>query len=360
MNVVVIGCGAVLEYCHRYALQGLGAKLGCRVVGLVDPSPERLAGAKRWFPRARLFPNVETCYAALKDIQLSIITSPPALHAVHAEAAFRHGSHVLCEKPLASSLTQAQELTDAARRYGKVLAIGMTRRFYPWVAETRRRILGRALGERLSFEYREGAPYGWPVASRSPFLRQASGGGVLLDKGVHVLDCLTVLFGTGNVTAHLDDGSAEGVEANTVTRLEFERASGVVQLSWEMGLSNGLHIRGSEGEYWIPVDRLDLLFCRHSPDSPWQKEIVKFDWPCDLARNGRGRSPLDYSDCFNFQLVQTLRAIALGEAPAAGIEAGLASMRLLAAAYQMAKPLDKPWLSPAERAWNAAHHWRNA
>jgi hypothetical protein len=59
-------------------------------------------------------------------------------------------------------------------------------------------------------------------------------------------------------------------------------------------------------------------------------------------------------------LVQTLRSICLGEAPPATAEEGVATMRLIAAAYQMATPLQKPWLSGIEQASLNQHHWRRS
>jgi predicted dehydrogenase len=358
-NIVVIGCGAVLEQCHRRALRKFSPSLDCKVAGLVDSSPVRLAKARKWFPHAEGFTSAEACFSTVKDVLLTVITSPPPLHAAHVESALSHGSHVLCEKPLAGSVADAEAIVASSKRSGRVLSLGMTRRFYPCVVEARRRILAGALGTKLAFGYREGGAYGWPVASAAPFRRETSGGGVLLDKGVHALDSLGFLFGAGEVTANADDGPIESVEANTVTELQFERAIGTMQLSWDMNLSNGLHIRGSEGEYWIPIGPLDLLFSRGSPEAEWRREKVRVEWPLDLAPgNGKRRCPVDYNDCFNFQLVQTLRAIQLGEAPAATAEEGVATMRLIAAAYDLATPLSKPWLSPAEQAWFLDHHLR--
>jgi predicted dehydrogenase len=360
-NIVVIGCGAVLEQCHRMALQKRAPKLGCKVVGLVDPSAVRLAKAREWFPYSEGFANAEACFSTVKDVLLTVITSPPPLHSAHAEVAISHGSHVLCEKPIAGSLADAEQIAAAAKRYGKVLSLGMTRRFYPCLVEARRRILGRSLGGELTFIYREGGIYLWPVASTAPFRRESSGGGVLLDKGVHALDSLGFLFGPGRVMANADDGPVESVEANCITNLQFERAAGTMQLSWDMNLSSGLHIRGSEGELWIPIGPLDLLFSRDNARAPWRREKVRVEWPLDLEpQNGRRGCPVDYNDCFSFQLVQTLRAIQQGEAPAATAEEGVATMRLIAAAYKMAMSLIKPWLTADEQALWREHHWRRS
>jgi predicted dehydrogenase len=358
-KIVVVGCGAVLELCHRKALEQVAKRLGFRVVGLVDPNPGRLSQAQKWFPGAGGFADTEACFSKLSDILLTVVTSPPPLHAANVESAFSRGSHVLCEKPLAGSVADAERIVAAAKRSGKVLSLGMTRRFYSCLVEARRRIMVGALGTKLTFIYREGGVYGWPVASAAPFRRQSSGGGVLLDKGVHALDSLSFLFGSGKVMANADDGPIESVEANTVTELQFERAAGTMQLSWDMNLSNGLHIRGSEGEYWLPIGPLDLLFSRGSPDAEWRQEKVRVEWPLDLElKNGKRGYPIDYNECFVFQLVQTLRAIQLGEAPAAAGEEGLATMRLISAAYDVAVPLNKPWLPAAEQALEKERHWR--
>ena len=360
-KIVVIGCGAVLELCHRKALSRIAPSLGFQVVGLIDPNPDRLAKAQSWFPASRGFAEANSCFETMNDVALTVITSPPPLHLVHAKAALAHGSHVLCEKPLAGSVADAEAIVAAAGGHGRALSLGMTRRFYPCFVEARRRILAGALGPNLSFVYREGSVYNWQVASAAPFRRETSGGGVLLDKGVHALDSLGYLFGSGTLTSNADDGPMESVEANTVTRLQFERAAGTMQLSWDMNLSNGLHIQGSAGELWIPAGPLNVLFARDNPSESWRREPVRHPWPLDLQKEGgRQGCPRDYIECFSFQLVQTLRAIELGEPPAVTGQEGVATLRLIASAYAMAVPLDKPWLSPVEQALARQHHWQRS
>jgi predicted dehydrogenase len=361
MNIVILGCGAVAEQCHRKPLAQVSKKLGCRVVGLVDSNPSRLALARSWFPTAETFGDVGACFAKINDVSLTIVTSPPPLHAAHAEAAVLHGSHVLCEKPLAGSMADAERMVNTANRHGKILSLGMTRRYYPCYVEARRRIQEGALGDNLTFLYRAGSVYRWPITSSAPFRRESSGGGVLLDMGVHALDSLQFLFGAGEIGAAADDGTDASVEANSVVTLRLERAKGHVQLSWDMNLNNGLHIVGSEGQYWIPIGPLGSIFSREQPDKPWQRIMARADWPLDLEpRNGRRGFAADHNECFLFQLIQTMRAIKLGERPAASGEEGLSTMRLINSAYDMATPLNKPWLSAEEQAFEFARHWRQA
>jgi len=361
MNIVVIGCGAVFELCHRSCLQNLERTLGLRVAGLVDPNQDRLELAKGWFPTAACFTDVEACFQELRDVLLTVITTPPPLHAAHAAVGLQHGTHILCEKPLAGSLPDAESMVQLARRHDRLLALGMTRRFFPCFVEARRRIQSGEFGKRLRFTYREGEVFTWPVASAAAFRRASSGGGILLDKGVHVLDCLLYLFGQGTVKKNYDDGLREVVEGNSVTDLEFEWAQGSMQLSWETNLNSGLHVVGEKGELWIPAGPLNLFFSRAKPEAPWQEETIRVEWPLDLApAPHRKRSPRDYNECFVFQMVQTLRAIKLKEMPAATGEDGVETLRLITDAYAMSLPLEKPWLSMVEQSFIRSNHWRKA
>jgi predicted dehydrogenase len=133
-----------------------------------------------------------------------------------------------------------------------------------------------------------------------------------------------------------------------------------MQLSWDMNLNNGLHIVGDKSQCWIPIGPLDTVYTRKTADAEWQTEKVRVKWPLDATpQHGRQGCPVDYDECFLFQLVQTVRAIRLGESTAATGEDGLSTMRIIENAYKMAKPLVKPWLSSEEQSRLGQHHWRN-
>jgi predicted dehydrogenase len=355
-GIAVVGCGTVVDQYYRGALARLEARGIARVAALVDPDAGRAAALARQFRSARAFAAPEEAFAT-GAADLTIIASPPSLHAAHALAAFAVGSHVLCEKPMAASVADAERMVAAARSARRVLAIGMTRRMFPYLAEIRSLIAAGALGDRLRFVYRDGGVYGWPVSTGFAFRRSTAGGGVLIDKGTHVIDTLAALFGAPAPAAYADDALGDGVETNCRIGLVFPRASGIVQLSWNQPLAGGFDVAGSAGEITMHPWRLDAVRWRRS-GGPWETRISAATWPRDLRPGGRREKPWTYEACVYHQVVQVLRAAVHGEAPPVTGEEGVMIMRAIEACYRMATPLRLTWLTDAEQAQADSVHWR--
>jgi predicted dehydrogenase len=355
LDLMVIGCGAVVEGLYRGALQRLESSGIARVAALVDPNPARTAALGRHFKSARAFPTPAEALATVNPA-LTIVTSPPSLHAEHATAAFAAGSHVLCEKPMAISVDDGERMLAAARAAQRILAIGMTRRMYPCLAEARAIIAAGALGDDVRFVYREGHVYGWPVSTGAAFRRATAGGGVLVDLGSHVLDFLMALFGEPVITACADDGHAEGVETNSRVLLTSARARGTVQLSWSQPLVNRLHVAGSAGEMILDPGRLNVLGWRRRGGS-WETRTGTATWSSDLRRDGPRATPRNNSECIYYQLVCALRAVVHDEAVPVDGEQGLRVVRAIEACYRQAMPLPRPWLTAAEQLQADARHW---
>jgi predicted dehydrogenase len=356
VKLAIIGCGAVVEGLYQGPLGWLTRQREARVVALVDPNPARTAALQRHFRGARAFMTPADAFAHTQ-VDLTIVASPPGRHAEHAVLAFEHGSHVLCEKPLAGTLADGERMVAAAGRARRILAVGMTRRFFPCLAEARRLIGSGALGRPLRFVYREGDVYGWPASTDAAFRRATAGGGVLSDLGSHVLDSLAALFGPPEVTANEDDALRDGVETNCRLTLAFPGATGVVQLSWSQPLVTGLHVMGPDGELKLDPGRLDRLSWRR-PGRRWEARVSDARWPGDLALPPRRRgTPRTYYDCIFYQLVQVMRAAVHGEPVPVGGEEGLWVMRAIDEGYRRARPLTLPWLTDAEQAHAAAAHW---
>ncbi|WP_431234893.1 Gfo/Idh/MocA family protein [Mycolicibacterium psychrotolerans] len=94
---------------------------------------------------------------------------------------------------------------------------------------------------------------------------------MLLDIGVHMLDQLAWIFGDPVVTRAFDDSFEGGVETNSLLSLTFPRGRGIMQVSWEYPLNNGLRIRGSSGE--VILDNADIrTYRRKTPkDGRWYR-----------------------------------------------------------------------------------------
>jgi len=356
VRVGAIGCGAALEQLYLHPLRRL-EKLGwIEVVGLAEPNPARQAWAKSSFPRARVGATVAEAFSG-SGVQLTVISSPPPMHAEHAAAAFQCGSHVLCEKPLAGMSRAGARMMEQARAVAQLLSVGMTRRYYPCLGEARRWLAEGRLGKLKGYSYREGGVYAWPVTSSAPFRRETSGGGVLLDKGVHILDLLTWLFGAAELLESADDALVGGVEGNAFLRLQHGDCRGTMQVSWDQDLTNTFIIQGDRGELMMPIGPLVDLFER-KPGQPWQRVAVRVTFPRDLSQPAqKAGAPGTYYECFEYQLIQMLRAIVLGEAVPVTGEEGLAVLELIEAAYERARPLVQPWLSAAEQSAVKQHHW---
>jgi predicted dehydrogenase len=355
VDLAIVGCGAVVETLYRSALTRLESRGVARVAALVDPNSERAASLKRHFPRARTFSTLGEALGYLTP-GLTVVTSPPALHAEHTLEALRAGSHVLCEKPMAIASDDAERMAAAARDEKRVLAIGMIRRLYPGLADARALLAAGALGDEIGFIYREGSVYGWPVSTDAPFRRATAGGGVLTDLGSHVLDLLSALFGAPTVAAYLDDAQGDGVETNCQIELAFPKASGTVQLSWNQPLVTGLRVAGTDGELLLRPGPLEAVRWRRRGGS-WEIGRNAATWPLDLRAQGPRGTPRSNFDCMYLQLVQTLRAVAHRELVPVTGEQGLAIVRATEECYRQATSLRLPWLTAPEQAAANARHW---
>jgi predicted dehydrogenase len=354
-GVAIVGCGAAIAGLHAGPLRKLESRGIARVVALVDPDRSRTASLGRQFRSAQSFETPAEAFSETAPV-LTIVASPPALHAEHAVAALAAGSHVLCEKPMAIRAADAERMAAAAASARRSLAIGMTRRMGTGLLEARALIAAGVLGDGVRFVYRDGAVYDWPVSTSAPFSRATAGGGVLIDLGSHAIDYLSALFGTPSVTAYADDGQGEGVETNCVVKLAFSDASGFAQLSWNQPLATGLHIVGATAELRLNPYRPDSLLWRPR-GGRWQVRQSQATLPRDVEPRPERGVPRTYYEAIYYQLVQVLRAVRYGEPVPVDGEQGLTAVRAIDECYRKAAALRLPWLAAAEQALADGRHW---
>jgi len=119
------GCGRVFERCHAPALS---RSPDWEVCAVCDPSEDRRRRASGAFPRAAVFESLERLLEGSR-VDALVVAAPHGLHAPLARLGLDAGLHVLVEKPMATTASDARDLVDAAARAGRRLAVGFNRRF---------------------------------------------------------------------------------------------------------------------------------------------------------------------------------------------------------------------------------------
>lgn len=190
-GVVVIGCG----WAGRRHAEAFIAE-GARLVWAVDFDISRARDVASLQPGAR---PATTFDEALSDpaVTMADVCVPHHLHADICSAAIGKGKDVLCEKPLAPTLADADRLAEAAERAALLLMVAENECFNPVYGEVRRLIANGAIGApALVQATRECYLRESFLSDRQWFLsREASGGGILLSGGIHDFAKLRMMLG---------------------------------------------------------------------------------------------------------------------------------------------------------------------
>lgn len=197
IGVGVIGAGGIAQAGHIPAFQ---KQPGVKVVAISDPNGEKRKAVAAKFDIPHDYEDYQSLVAR-DDIAIVSVCSPNFLHHEHAVAALRAGKHVLCEKPVAMSSAEAGEILDQARAAGTRFMVAFPHRFRPASVFLKQLISRGELGEvyyaRISCLRRRGIPGlgGWFTT------KKMSGGGPLIDIGVHIIDKACWLMGASRPVA---------------------------------------------------------------------------------------------------------------------------------------------------------------
>ena len=182
-------------------------------------------------------------HAVLADSGIDAVDlcTPTHTHKDLALAALAAGKHVLCEKPLARTSTDARAMAEAATKVGRILMPAMCVRFIPEWAWVKRAIDDGRFGKVLGAQFRRVAePPGW---GQHNFLDGAKSGGALLDLHIHDADFVLHCFGRPRAVSSSGYSKLSGAIDHVVTQYEF--ASGVVihaEGSWAMSPGFGFNM----------------------------------------------------------------------------------------------------------------------
>jgi predicted dehydrogenase len=159
-----------------------------KAVAICDPNANMAAQAQELAPDAQIVATFDELLACKPDG--IVIATPSALHADQCIRAFERGAAVFCQKPLGRSAAEVEAVLDAARKADRPLGVDLSYRHTAAVQAIRNRLpeLGDVFAADLMFHNAYGPQSGW---FWDP---QLSGGGCLIDLGVHLVDLALWMF----------------------------------------------------------------------------------------------------------------------------------------------------------------------
>ena len=217
MRAGVIGIGAMGQHHVRIYSEMEDVEL----VGISDISESRVNelsgqyGVKGYTDHMQLLKQ---------DLDVVSIVVPTTLHKPIGFDAINAGVNILMEKPIADTLENARELTDAAKSAGIKLMVGHIERFNPAVMKLKEIIESDILGKIVSISTRRVGPY-------NPRIRDV---GVILDIGVHDIDVISYLYGKKiNEVYAIAGANIHSMDDHAAIMLRFDHEfSGLVEVNW--------------------------------------------------------------------------------------------------------------------------------
>ena len=341
--VAVVGCGRIAQSAHFPAFAQLG---NVRVKYACDLIAAKAEAMREKYPDT--VENVITDYrVALADpeVEAVYVLTPNREHYTVTMDALRAGKHVFCEKPVAVSYALAREMKEEADRQGKILNIGVCNRYQKSVElleeRNRRGDFGKIYHVNCSFRAFRSIPgLGGAFTDRS-----CSGGGVLIDWGIHFLDLILYVLGGATVQTVSADTYSEMAKNMADYRYKSMWAEDTKDLSGKNDVEDFVtgHIR---------TDKATITFT-----GAWAQNIDKNEMYVDFLGD-KGGARLDYCQHFTFYNGETLegvtdeselpnmyacedaaflQAMRRGEKTKANIDNILESMRLLDELYRSAE-----------------------
>lgn len=263
-RIAILGA-AHLGHAWAYA-RAFTESPNAEVVGIFDDEPEHT----RWIRQDFGVPAASDAEGLVATADAVLVCSANVDHRAHVELAVAHGRHVLCEKPIATTLEDARAMVAACDVAGVQLHVAFVSRFLPVVARARDAVRSGRLGDLIGLVGRNRGrpplPPAYPGWITDPV---AAGGGALIDHSVHVTDVMRHVSGLEVAEVSAEAGGLLWdlpVEDIAVVSLRFDNgAVGSIDPSWSVPADHPwdydffLRLVGTEGS----LDLTDLAESLH-------------------------------------------------------------------------------------------------
>lgn len=328
LKIGVIGCGSIAKHRH---LPEYAANTQIKIIAVCDIVKSRadetavLYGAKSYESYEELLQNSE--------VDAVSVCTPNYLHAPISIAALKAGKHVLCEKPMATSRADAEEMIETASKSGKKLMIAHNQRFVPSHAKAREILASGEIGKVYSFRTAFGhpGPEGWSVDGKESwfFEKDKAFIGAMGDLGVHKTDLIRYLLNEEivEVGSFVETSAKEfaTVDDNAVCILKSESGIiGTLAASWAYTASedNSTIIYAEKAILRLEDDPVNSLVVQYQTG-----EVVKYELGGIQTNDSGGQSSSKVID----QFVDSI--LVDKEVPVSGTE-GMNSLQVVLAALE--------------------------
>jgi predicted dehydrogenase len=230
-RIGIVGLGSVAQTFHLPILSRFS---DVEIVAVCDVDRAKAQFIADKFKIRRYYNSFEKMLAIEQDLDGIDICTPTAMHKEIAIAALEDKNNILIEKPLARTASEAEEINAASKKYHQTLMVGMNNRFRPDAMILKSFIEDKALGKLFYVKA------GWfkKLNTESVWLtkKTQSGGGVVLDLGIVMLDLAFWMMGypeVKEVTATNFTHHTKDVEDSTVLFLKMKNNSILtIEASW--------------------------------------------------------------------------------------------------------------------------------
>jgi len=342
IKVGMIGSGFIA----RVHCQALATLPGVRVTAQCSPNEQRRLAFVKELGISESYPDHRQLLAEAR-VDVVVVATPNHLHAPMALDVISAGKHVIMEKPLCLTLDQADQIIDAARRQGVLVAYAEELCFVPKYLRAKELADAGAVGQvyRVNQVEKHEGPY-------SPWFWQTrqAGGGILMDMGCHSIEFARWFLGkppVRAVTAWMDTvlhGDKTEMEDDVIVLLEFATGqTALLESSWALlgGMDSITHVFGTAG-----VIHADLLkgmglqvysqpgYGEYAPATRgWSYPDYEWSW-----QNGYPQEDAHFIEC-----------IRTGTQPAESADDGRAVLEIMLACYASAasgRRIELPYRPP--------------
>jgi len=243
VGIALLGLGYYAE--HKLAV-GLEETKNCYLAGIVTGTPSK---AEKWKKKYSLADkniyNYENFDKIVNnpDIQAVYVVTPNSLHKEFVIRAAKAGKHVLCEKPMAMSSAECQEMIDACKKANVKLYVGYRLHFEPYTKEAMRfgqkKLFGKIKVVESSMGFTMGDPTQWRLK------KAMAGGGAMMDVGIYAIQGARYSTGLEPISVTAQEYKTDPIKFKEVDETIF----------WQMEFPDGI-VSNSMTSYSCPMERL--------------------------------------------------------------------------------------------------------